>query len=333
MNSADASVFHLHPLQRCNLQCLHCYSDSSPRATVALVPKQARAAVAAAARWGYGALAISGGEPLLYAGLHELLAQGRDLGMNTSVVTNGLLCRTRADIDRLRPAHTVTVSIDGLAQQHDFMRARKGAFLDAAAAVRRMADAGLSVWVACGVTAINMGEIEALAQHAAAWGARGITFHLVEPAGRAAALLEDTFLTPDARVLLYVTVALLSAARGDGFILRVDLLHRATILREPGLLYAYADIARPALPALAIRVLVMYPDGMLVPVCHGFNARYAIGRFDDNDEPMWQRFFATTYQRLTALAHHALDELQQAPQHRVVNPGDWLAHRSLTPAG
>jgi organic radical activating enzyme len=330
MIHADASVFHLHPLQRCNLHCQHCYSDSSPQATALLAPARARAAVKAAAGWGYGTLAISGGEPMLYPGLGDLLSLGNDLGMATTIVTNGLLCRTRQEIDRVRHARTVTVSVDGLTAQHDAMRARKGACRGAADAVRRMADAGMAVWVACGVTALNVEDIEELAQHAASWGARGINFHLVEPAGRAATLAPDLFLSPEARALLYVTIALLAAARVDSFALHLDLVHRTTVLRNPALLYAFSDAVRPARPADAIRVLVMYPHGALLPVCHGFNPRFAAGVFDDcASATMWPRFFEDVFPALTALARRALHELDQAPQHQVVNPGDWLAQRSL----
>lgn len=331
MNSAAASVFHLHPLQRCNLQCRHCYSDSSPRSTALIAPERALAAVTAAAHWGYAALAVSGGEPMLFPGLSTLLAHGAGLGMNTSVVTNGLLCRTRKDIDTLRHADTVTVSLDGLEPQHDRMRARKGAYSGAANAVQRMADAGMQVWVAYGVTAENVADIAELADNASRWGARGMTCHVVEAAGRAANLPETSLLTLDARVLLYVTATVLAAGRVDGFDLRIDLVHRDTILREPGLLYAYANPMRPALVAQAVRVLVMMPDGMLLPVCYGFNARYAVGQFAEasNANALWDAFFTHSFPELTALATASLEALRQDEQQQVINPGDWLAQRSL----
>ncbi len=327
------SVFHLHPLQRCNLRCLHCYSDSSPQASALLPLDDARTAVALAARWGYRALAISGGEPMLYPGLPDLLRCAAGAGMQTSLVTNGLLCRTRRDAEALRAADTVTVSLDGLAARHDQMRGRSGAYQGAADAVRRLADAGGTVWVACGVTAANLDDVEELAANAACWGAHGITFHQVEPAGRAAALPPALFLTPQQRLVLYAAGALLAAARRHTIEIRVDLLHRDTILRHPALIHAAPDAhgaANAALPSQAIRVLAMTPDGLLVPVCHGFNPRYAVGRLASGVDPqhMWELFFERVYPALTALAQASLDLLRSDDRYQVVNPGDWLAERS-----
>lgn len=331
MDNAELSVFHLHPLQRCNLRCRHCYSNSSPHGRQMLALEQSIDAVTSAARWGYGALAVAGGEPLLYPGLATLLEHAASIGMDTSVVTNGLLLRTQSEIGLLKHADTVTVSIDGLAIQHDQMRGRGGAFAGAANAVRRLADAGSTTWVTCGITTANMDDIEEISSHAACWGAQGITFHLVEPAGRAAALPEETFLRADERVLLYVSVALLAAAHRKTINIRLDLLHRDTVLRQPSLLYATpSEPGSVHSPAHTLRVLVMYPDGTLLPVCHGFNGRFAVGRCGENPEHMWNRFFEHILPLLMALGREAWAELRSVETLRVLNPGDWLAERSHT---
>lgn len=329
MTSAAPSVFHLHPLKRCNLRCLHCYSDSSPQATAILPSELAHAALAQAARWGYQALAVSGGEPMLYPGLASLLAHSADLGMTTSVVTNGLLCRTQEDLAPLRRASTVTVSIDGLPAQHDHMRQRKGAYEGAANAVRRLADAGMHVWVACGVTAANVDDVETLVANAACWGAQGIAFHLVEPAGRAATMHPAELLGNDARVLLYATVKLLGALQRKSIDIHVDLTHRNTILRFPELLYATPP-ASNALPAHIIRVLVLDADGKLIPICHGFHDRYCLGYVgNDSDlQSLWDVFSVETLPKITALAGRAIEHLRNAGAPQVLNPGDWLAEQS-----
>jgi len=330
MSCDELSVFHLHPLQRCNLRCLHCYSESSPQASATLPLPLALHAVTLAARWGYRSLALSGGEPLLYPGLATLLEHGKHVGLSTSLVTNGLLCRTVEQIGKLRHADTVTVSLDGLAKQHDHMRGRVGAFAGAADAVRRLADAGINTWVACSVGASNVGDIEEIAALAACWGAQGIAFHLVEPAGRAANLSRDAFLSGDERELLYVTAALLAALQRTSIAIRVDLLHRDIILKQPSLIYAPPGKPCNSTPSSTIRVLIMYPDGRLIPICHGFHDRFALGRLDHNIDPtrMWDTFLGQTYPAITALGQAALDELRRDESIRVLNPGDWLAERS-----
>lgn len=266
---------------------------------------------------------------MLYPELSSLLSYGADLGMNTSVVTNGLLCRTGKDLVKLRHADVVTVSIDGLEIQHDYIRQRKGAYQGAANAVLRLADAGVCVWVACGVTTANVEDVEQLAANAACWGARGIAFHLVEPAGRAAGLPHEQLLTDDARLLLYASVGLLGAVQRSSIDIRLDLTHRDTILRCPDLIYA-SPPSPDAMPAQAIRVLVMDTDGKLVPVCHGFHDRFALGYVNGQADlqALWSAFALKTLPKLTALANRALDKLRCLGGPQVINPGDWLAEQS-----
>lgn len=328
-----APIFHLHPLLRCNLRCLHCYSDSSPQEAAALPLDSALGALDMAAAWGYGVLAVSGGEPLLYPGLARLLAHAQSLGMSRSVVTNGLLLDHGDAMSALRLASSVTVSIDGLAANHDRMRARHGAFEGAARAVRRLADAGIETWISCGITAANIDEIDAVVEHAICWGARGVNFHPVESAGRAGALPADALLGEDDRVLLFAAAALLDAANRDRLEVHVDLMHRSAVLRHPQLMYA-GDLAPGdgAVPARMLGVLVMSADGALVPVCYGFDRSFGLGRVNAGTafdaDAAWRRFSAATYPRLRRLAGTLLRELADDPQLVVLNPSEWLAARS-----
>ena len=330
MNGVAGSIFHLHLLDRCNLRCLHCYSDSSPQASTVLPLSRAILAANMAASWGYRTLALSGGEPLIYPGLDMLLEHATGAGMRTSVVTNGLLCRTRSDVARLRYAGTVSVSIDGPARMHDAMRAREGAFECAASAVKRLADTGRPTWVSYGVTAHNVEHIEEVLEQAMEWGAHGVNFHLIEPAGRATTLAPATFLTLPARLRLYITTALLAAVHQKAITIHLDLLHRNTLLQNPSLLYANGADAAVQLQAEAVRFLVMNADGGLAPACHGIHLRYAVGHPEQRGgtEQMWQRFFSQTFPALIRLGCKAYEDLRLDERIEVVNPGDWLAERS-----
>src|SRR5436190_4141572 len=90
-----APVLHLHPTRRCNLACAHCYASSSPHASDELPLELLSACLAEAADLGYRQLALSGGEPLLYPDLDELLVRARALGMLTSLTSNGTLISER----------------------------------------------------------------------------------------------------------------------------------------------------------------------------------------------------------------------------------------------
>ena len=56
-------TLQVHPGRRCNLQCLHCYSDSGPAVSEQLNIDLLQAAVADAAAIGYKVMPVSGGNP------------------------------------------------------------------------------------------------------------------------------------------------------------------------------------------------------------------------------------------------------------------------------
>ena len=94
-------TLQVHPGRRCNLQCLHCYSDSGPAVSEQLNIDLLQAAVADAAAIGYKVMSVSGGEPLLYPALGQLLHAAHDAGLVTTVTTNGMLLEQR-QLDVLR---------------------------------------------------------------------------------------------------------------------------------------------------------------------------------------------------------------------------------------
>ena len=325
-----ASVFHLHPLVRCNLKCLHCYSDSSPQATEAIALSTALAAIDMAADWGYQVLAISGGEPVLYDGLRSLIERANDRGMRTSIVTNGLLMGRTGVLETLRMAGTVCVSIDGLARSHDKMRARRGAYTGVRSAVSTLADLGLPVWVSCGVTTSNLDEIEEVVGEVCQWGAHGINFHPVEKAGRAQGFVKTDFLNEKDLLILYCVAHLLAHEYAQRLEIKVDLLHKDTVIQRPELIYAGAetstDEATP--PSKVLGVLVLEVDGTLSPISHGFSRNLSVGHFPFNhavdSSIAWAEFLKKQYPALRRLGQSLLSELQAWPESRVLNPNEAL---------
>jgi len=72
-----APILQVHPTRRCNLACAHCYTTSGPHEAGQLPLALLCAAVDDAVTLGYGQLAVSGGEPLLYEALPALLQHAR----------------------------------------------------------------------------------------------------------------------------------------------------------------------------------------------------------------------------------------------------------------
>ncbi len=334
-------VFHLHPLQRCNLACLHCYSESSPQASAQLTREQALAAIRLAAQWGYGALSVSGGEPLLYPWLADCLQLARELGMSTAVVSNGWLIDRGEALQTLALADTVAVSVDGLAEAHDALRGQPRAFGRVRVAMQRLREQGIPFAVSCGVTRGNVAELDALAAQVAQAGASTLQLHPVELSGRAARELGGELLTPDESEAFFVLAHLLAAEFEGRLAVRADVVHRDWVLAEPGLIYAGEDGPEDwagRTPAELLGVLVMTPQGELLPVCYGFAAPYAIGRPEGDAQALWSAYLADGYARLRRLGAHLHRQLQRdeaAAQETpllptVFNPSDLLARSSLS---
>src|SRR3954447_14006106 len=84
-------TIQIHPSLRCNLACQHCYSLSGPAERAELSRVLVNDLIDDATGEGYTTLAISGGEPTLWPGLHSTLARAKSNGLITTLTSNGLL--------------------------------------------------------------------------------------------------------------------------------------------------------------------------------------------------------------------------------------------------
>lgn len=116
--------------RRCNLKCIHCYSEScSEDYQGELTTAEARAVIRDLASFGAPVLLFSGGEPLLRDDLCELGAYARELGIRPVISTNGTLIN-RSAASKIREAGFayVGISLDGVGETNDTFRGVRGAF-------------------------------------------------------------------------------------------------------------------------------------------------------------------------------------------------------------
>lgn len=154
----------------CNLRCRHCGSDcgSGPRPAEELNTGEIKAAFKSIAE-SYDArnimIAVTGGEPLLRKDLFEVLAYATSLGFRWGMVTNGTLV-TPEVVEQCKKAgmSTVTVSVDGLRDTHDYIRRLAGSFEKALNALQLFKASGhfSVVQATTCVSDYNLGELEGL---------------------------------------------------------------------------------------------------------------------------------------------------------------------------
>jgi MoaA/NifB/PqqE/SkfB family radical SAM enzyme len=337
VGSTTAATFHLHPLRRCNLACRHCYSHSSPYESEMLGREEALAAIVQASAWGYTRLAVSGGEPLLYPWLGDCLAVAAGLGMETAVITNGLLLARAENRRVLRQADVVGVSVDGLDGSHNAIRGHARAFSHVIDGLAQLADADIGFGIVCGVCTANLCDIDALADVAWRAGARSVQFHPITQAGRAAEQMKDASLSDDDSKLLYVASALLGQEYEGRLRVHTDLMHRRQLLRHPGVVYGTAapEGYRQALPAALLGMLVMEPDATLNPVSFGFAPRYRIGNARQASlQALWSGWLDGPYAQLLALGRRVVEAALNGALPDVFNPNEILfshAQRAAAP--
>lgn len=190
----------LHPLQqlfwestlRCNVSCRHCGSDCHSEAAVPDMPKEDFLRVLDESITPHiephsVMIVISGGEPTMRKDLEqvgqELLRRGYPWGM----VTNGMLL-TEQRFHSLRKAGmlSMTVSLDGLEDDHNWMRGNRLSFQNATRAIRLAAADRMLIWdvVTC-VNRRNIKYLPQLQQFLWSLGVRRWRLFGIDPMGRA----------------------------------------------------------------------------------------------------------------------------------------------------
>ena len=267
-----APVLQLHPTRRCNLACAHCYSSSGPAVREELGLDLLTACLEDAAALGYRQLAVSGGEPLLYRPLAQLLARARALGMLTTITSNGMF----ATPERWRPlaalVDVAAISIDGTEAEHDAIRRQRGAFARTVANFNVIRASGVPFGLIFTLTLHNVDSLEFVVRLAARHGARGVQVHPLTLHGRAAEALAGA--RPDAVELLAALHEAVRLGRELGLAVQVDTLSLEQLLR-------YRDHIVPPRPLErcidAAPVLVVQADASVLPLTHELSPALWLG--------------------------------------------------------
>ncbi|MES1258545.1 MAG: radical SAM protein [Acidobacteriota bacterium] len=271
-------VFQLHPTRRCNLRCLHCYSDSSPEQRDSLTIAQLTDALTDAREQGYLTASFSGGEPLLFQGLGTLLQHAKSLGMRTTVTSNGMLLNEARLSEIAKYTDVLAISLDGVPESHDRMRNYSGAFDRMAENLPAVRASGVPFGFLFTLTQHNVDEAEWAAEFAVKQGATLFQIHPLEEVGRATETLRG--LRPDATesAFAFLEAGRIRKAWGKKLFVQLDVFHRELVARHPERFHA-GEIPRilPVNLAACVTPLVLEADGTMVPVGYGFSRDYAIG--------------------------------------------------------
>lgn len=274
MGLTGSAILQLHPTRRCNLRCLHCYSESGPYVAATTALEVLRDAVTDAAELGYTVVSISGGEPLLYPQLPGLLRHAKSLGLGTTVTSNGMLMTERRLGELAGLVDVLALSLDGRPETHDRMRGDARAFRTLDSRMAGVRASGIPFGFITTLTMDNVAEVEWVVGYAKEHGAGLVQIHPLEPEGAAARNLDGS--VPD---LTESAFAVIEGARLEAayeLTVQVDIARRSELVGHPHEFLVEPPSARARLSDW-LTPLVVETDGTVVPLTYGFAQRYALG--------------------------------------------------------
>jgi radical SAM protein with 4Fe4S-binding SPASM domain len=151
--------FHL--TQRCQLECIHCYTNSGPHLSSERELPVARwiDLVDAFADNGGEKILFTGGEALVYRGCIEVMRRAHERGLEVTLFSNGILVPRYLD-DLKNVVDIVQISVDGPDERtHDKVRG-PGSYRKAIRAIRLLLDADIETRVSTTIMVNNWPAIQ-----------------------------------------------------------------------------------------------------------------------------------------------------------------------------
>jgi MoaA/NifB/PqqE/SkfB family radical SAM enzyme len=303
-------VLQVHVSRRCNLECLHCYSSSGPGFHDELTAEVLCSAITDAAAEGYNVVGISGGEPLMYRPLRQVLLHARALDLITTVTTNGMLLDRRRIASLTGAANLIAISLDGVPSSHNAMRGNPRAFETMARNLPALREAGIPFGFIFTLTQHNLNELVWVADFALREGAKLLQIHPLEGVGRAQDGLTGSI--PDATELSYavLAVARIQTLVGEHMRVQLDVAGREAIAEDPDRVFAgHAGYRLDARLAEMLSPLIIETNGDVVPVEYSFGGDLSLGNL--RDAPLrvladrWKLEKLPLFQRLCRQVHAA----------------------------
>lgn len=154
--------------ENCLLNCSHCYLGK--KKTNYMDFDKLKLLLANLYELGVDTIQLTGGEPLLYPFLDELIELLKGYGFQVLISTSGYLpgCELSKIFKILRKLNKETdyiqVSLDGLEKTHNFLRGAKDAFVKTTEFIKLLIENDIKINIATVIQKSNINEIDELAE-------------------------------------------------------------------------------------------------------------------------------------------------------------------------
>lgn len=148
---------------RCNMNCLHCGSSAGRARDNELSVEECLVVADDLIRLGCRLVTLIGGEVFLYRGWEKVARRLVDGGAKVNIITNAYRMGTQ-EIELIRQAGlaNVGISVDGMEENHDLIRRKRGSFQKVLYAFRMLREADISIAVITSLLEANFNDLEAM---------------------------------------------------------------------------------------------------------------------------------------------------------------------------
>ena len=159
-----ADIAYIELTRACNLRCTHCLNSSGKEIPNQLTFEEFKKIIIDFSKAGIQEIRFTGGEPLVFRKIYELIKIATDSGIFVSMGTNGVLI-TKEVAKKLEEAglKKAVVSIDGTSKKHDEIRG-KGTYQLAIEGLNNLSDLGIDTRINSVIMKSNMNDIINLAK-------------------------------------------------------------------------------------------------------------------------------------------------------------------------
>lgn len=169
----------LNITKRCNLRCKHCFINNY---TLRIPKDKLYSLIDDFIEHKLGSLCITGGEPLLYDGIFEVMKYVTSNNIHLMLATNGTLIDEKI-ADKLKDTNvnSIQFSLDGYnSVEHDFIRG-KGTFNKTIKAIQLLLDSNIKIIIASVIHKKNYDNIQKYLELCSTIGVKNVRFELYLP--------------------------------------------------------------------------------------------------------------------------------------------------------
>lgn len=144
----------------CNMNCIHCGSSAGTKRPDEMSIEEGISLIDQLIDLGVEVITLSGGEPMIHPGWHIYGKRLSDAGVQTHMITNGLILESNVDKIVESGIKRMGVSIDGTEKTHNFIRNHPNSFQMLMKGIKAAQDSGIVLGAITHVSQANIDDLE-----------------------------------------------------------------------------------------------------------------------------------------------------------------------------